>query len=230
MHLATAYGHSEDEAGVHSSNVQMPMALLGMLAKFQCRLFLSTDTFFAKPAFDYDHLRPYIDSKREFLAQARQYCAEASEPIRLVNVRLEHVYGPGDHPDKFVPAVLNRLRKNEVLDLTDCTQKRDFVYVSDVVNAYLALLESGGALPVGVSEVEVGCGRSIAIRDFVELAKSQLDSESQINFGARPQRRNEIHDSFAKKGLLQALGWVPEISLGYGLKMAAGVGLEGASS
>lgn len=110
-HLATAYGNGMALAEVVESNVVMPLRLLEFAIEQSCALFVSTDTFFAKPGFNYSHMRSYIESKGQFIRWAG--LAVASAPAtKVVNARLEHVYGMGDGPQKFVPYVLRTLQAN----------------------------------------------------------------------------------------------------------------------
>ncbi|MGI8535988.1 MAG: NAD-dependent epimerase/dehydratase family protein [Mycobacteriales bacterium] len=61
--------------------------------------------------------------------------AAAERAVRSVVLRAFQVYGPGDHPGRFVPAVLSTARDGTVLPLTGPGRRRDWVYVPDVVDA-----------------------------------------------------------------------------------------------
>ncbi|EDM2890084.1 CDP-abequose synthase, partial [Salmonella enterica subsp. enterica serovar Typhimurium] len=61
--------------------------------------------------------------------------------ISFVNMRLEHVYGPGDGENKFIPYIIDCLNKKQsCVKCTTGEQIRDFIFVDDVVNAYLTIL------------------------------------------------------------------------------------------
>jgi CDP-paratose synthetase len=216
-HLATAYGNGMALAEVVESNVVMPLRLLEFAIEQSCALFVSTDTFFAKSAFNYSHMRSYIESKAQFIRWAG--LAVTSAPAtKVVNARLEHVYGTGDGPQKFVPYVLRTLQANAPLPLTPGDQRRDFVHVDDVVGAYLSILASANALPTGLSEIQIGTGESHTVRSFVETARALCDSTSMLNFGAYPHRPQEIMHSQADITLLRTLGWTPVHSLTSGIR------------
>lgn len=215
-HLATSYGTGTALAEVVTSNIVMPLQLLELAIGHGCPLFVSTDSFFAKAALDYPHMRPYIESKGQFLGWAK-LAASSAPTVKVVNARLEHVYGTGDGPQKFVPHVLSKLLANELLKLTPGDQRRDFIHVTDVVTAYLAILESADLLPRGLSEVQVGTGESHTVRDFVETARSLSGSSSFLEFGAHPHREREIMRSEADTARLRTLGWRPSHSLASGI-------------
>lgn len=67
----------------------------------------------------------------------------------------------------FVPFVIRRMLKNEVLKLTPGEQKRDFVFIDDVVNAYIKIPEES-VVSKPFSEFEIGTGQPVTIKDFVK--------------------------------------------------------------
>lgn len=217
FHLATAYGPGLTLSGMVAANVEMPLRLLECAATGGCPLFVNTDTFFAKPAFDYPHMRPYIQSKAELLRWIR-LAADTTPGLKVVNARLEHVYGPGDGPQKFVPHVLDKLLAHEPLALTSGEQLRDFVHLHDVVAAYMTVLDATDSLPAGVTEVEIGTGAASSVKTFVETARALSGSRSALNFGAQPYRDREIMHSVADTRALRAMGWEPRLTLREGIQ------------
>jgi nucleoside-diphosphate-sugar epimerase len=66
----------------------------------------------------------------------------AGGPTRVLNLKVQHFYGPGDDPAKFITGLIAQCLANvPEIRLTEGRQQRDFIYVSDVVSAMLALLE-----------------------------------------------------------------------------------------
>ncbi|MGI2012761.1 NAD-dependent epimerase/dehydratase family protein [Shewanella oncorhynchi] len=206
IHLATAYGRNgESLASVEEANVMQPLQLLQLAVKYNIKKFLNADSFFGKPEFNYQYMRPYIITKDSFKMWG-EYIANQTE-LYFVNMRLEHVYGPGDGKDKFIPYIVGSLLNDKKhIECTDCTQKRDFIYVDDAVLAFITVLNE--ELPSNYLEFEVGCGISLPIKTFLEKLKSNLPkSKSVFKFGSVPQRENEILDSKANDSLSKTLGW-----------------------
>lgn len=211
IHMATDYGIA---SGLHETlvaNAAWPLSLLEAAIRAGTELFLNTDSFFAKPEFAYSHMQAYTLSKSNFLAWGRQ--ATKGTQTRFITLRLEHVFGENDKPNKFVPLLLRRLKSGEAIELTAGTQLRDFVYAGDVASAFMTVLSNHSALRRKEDEIEVGTGTSVTIRSFVELAKSICGSASPLQFGSLPMRENEIMDSFADVTILRMLGWMPQANL-----------------
>lgn len=216
IHIATCYGEGVPLSHMVTTNVSMPLRLFELAVAQSCPLFINTDTFFGKPEFNYPHMRAYIQSKTNFMHWIA-LAAEASPAIKVVNTRLEHVYGPGDGPQKFVPHVLAKLLANETLALTPGHQLRDFVHVDDVVYAYLTILKVAENLPQGLTEIQVGTGMTHSVRNFVEMAQALCRSTSKLEFGVKQYRNSEIMCSAADTSGLSAIGWVPRHTLASGL-------------
>lgn len=220
VHLATCYGAAQPLSELMESNVVMPLRLLESALATGCTALINTDSYFAKPEFDYPHMRAYIDSKRCLLQCCAQLAA-AHPSLRVVNARLEHVYGPGDGAAKFVTHLLTRLVAHEALALSPGDQTRDFIHVRDVAAAYLAVVGSVEGFAPGVTELQIGTGRAVSIREFVTTAKSLAASNSTLDFGALPHRPCEIMESAAAPDSLAALatlGWAPRRTLVDGLQ------------
>jgi CDP-paratose synthetase len=95
------------------------------------------------------------------------------------------------------------------VSLTHGHQKRDFVYLDDVVSAYLKLIEYGRSHEFSFKTFEVGTGQSVQIRDFAETIKAISNSPTVLGYGDIPYRADEIMDSKADISQLHELGWSP---------------------
>jgi nucleoside-diphosphate-sugar epimerase len=212
INLATSYGvEGENWSEVKRCNVENPLALFEQVADLGGEKFLTADTFFGKPYFNYEYARDYIASKDQFANQLKAIASKRS--VFCGNLRLEHVFGPNDGQRKFVSRLISDFRKKKRhIDLTTGTQKRDFIYVPDVSSAFIKVLmhnQTGNYV-----EYEVGTGKSITLKSFcLELAKAFSVSTDRLRFGAISQRRNEIMDSKADIRALSSIGWAARWSL-----------------
>jgi len=139
-------------------------------------------------------------------------------PERLaprVNLRLQHFYGPGDHPRKFPTLVARACLRRESIDLTSGTQHRDFIYVDDAVSAILLACQAD--LDGTWSQVDVGSGSAPTVRDFCERIQA-LAGGGELNFGARPMRPEEPTRCVADTRALEGWGWRPTVDLDEGLR------------
>jgi nucleoside-diphosphate-sugar epimerase len=212
IHAATCNGRSgESSAEIFDANTAFPLRLLETAASFNTELFINSDTVLDKNA------NAYALSKHHFLEWGKLYAG--AEKIRFVNVRLEHMYGPGDDTSKFTARVIKECLANvPEIKLTRGDQKRDFVYIDDAVAAYDILLEEASRQTEYFQEYGLGSGVAVTIREFVETVHRIAGSTTRLGFGALPYRENEIMNSGAHTEALVSLGWRCRTTLANGIR------------
>jgi nucleoside-diphosphate-sugar epimerase len=216
VHAATCYGRSgESDADIVRANVLFPLRLFELACRRGVRTFLNLDTCFNTWPIRYKYLQGYTLSKRHF-AEWGAVLAEG-RGVRFLNLRLEHPYGPGDTAGKFVPFVIAECLAGRELKLTQGEQRKDFVYIDDVTDAIVLLLDKAGGLPAGYHPFECGSGKAVTVREFVETVHALTGSAAKLCFGALPYREGEIMFSQADLGALERLGWSPRWSLREGV-------------
>ena len=213
IHTATCYGrHGETPSEVFEANTDFPLKLLDAASVAGVSVFINTDTILDK------YINLYSLSKHQLLEWGKFYCMY--NKIRFINMKLEHFYGPGDDNSKFTTHVINScLRNVPELKLTLGEQERDFIYIDDVVTAYVKILEKQGELPNFFNEFHVGSGTALSIRDFVETVHHITRSKTQLAFGSLPYRKGEVMSSHANVQPLAKLGWFCETNLEQGLNL-----------
>lgn len=217
IHAATNYGRKgEKTTDIIKDNLLFPIKLLETTHNFNIDIFINTDTFFNKFPIKYDYLNDYTLSKKHFVDWGKNFAS--AKKLKFINLKLEHIYGPMDNENKFVPWIINQLKRNvPEIKLTRGQQKRDFIYVEDVVNSFCAVLNSS-SLQGNFYEFQVGTGITTSVKEFVTLLKTHLNTSSILNFGALNNREGEIMESFADNIALKELGWSPLYNLENGLK------------
>jgi CDP-paratose synthetase len=211
IHTATSYGRQgETVTDIVKTNLGFPLELMELCTLFNTDTFFNTDTVL--PA----GLNYYVLSKKQFLEYGS--CLAKSSKVRFVNVRLEHMYGPGEGPTKFIPYLIHAfLAQRPYIDLTAGEQRRDFIHVQDVVHAFEILLDQQEKLSSPVTEFELGSGAALPLKDIVELIHELCRSNTELRFGALPYREGEIMSSMADISRMGRLGWMPRVDLRDGL-------------
>jgi CDP-paratose synthetase len=216
IHTATCYGrNNESVSEIFTANAEFPLRLLDAGNRAGVKVFVNTDTILDK------YLNLYALSKNQLLQWGKFFAKH--EKIRFVNIRLEHFYGPDDDPTKFTTYIINSCLNNiPELKLTQGDQKRDFIYIDDVVTAYIVLLENINHNNSAFVEYDLGSGHSVSIREFVETAHLITASKTHLSFGALPYREGEVMESAADISGLIKLGWQCHYDLTAGLKKVIG--------
>jgi nucleoside-diphosphate-sugar epimerase len=131
--------------------------------------------------------------------------------------RIFHLFGPHETPGRLVPAVAAALLKGEPARCTEGRQIRDFLYVEDVAEAFVALLTSDVC-----GTVNIGSGEPISLRHLVSSLATIIGAPRMVEFGAFPSRPGDppllVPDV---RRLREEVGWHPRVSLDEGLERTA---------
>ncbi len=222
IHLATVYAVQETPAAVRDMidvNVLGTLNLLEAARMAGAARFINTSSCFVykdqqRPLRESDELRPkgiYGLSK----ICAEQACAFVSEHSDLIamTLRLFPPYGPGDHERRLIPYVINNLRHGETLKMTSGLQRWDFVYVDDIIRAYLCCLKDV-RFDKPHEIFNIGTGRAVSVRRVVEKLRRLVPHGRRPIWGAVPHRENEVWYVAANNSKARReLGWEPHIDI-----------------
>lgn len=156
---------------------------------------------------------PYAASKAAATAYLRMYHALYQVPT--VHMRTFMIYGP-NQPDtkKLVPYVLLEALSGRSPQVGSGVRKLDWVYVDDVVDAYLA----AGVAPMAAGcSFEVGSGELHSISDMVCALTAAAGTGVEPKFGAIVDRTQEIERAAQWQSAEATLSWRPVTSLDEGV-------------
>jgi ADP-L-glycero-D-manno-heptose 6-epimerase len=172
-------------------------------------------------------LNVYGYSKLAMERLAERYAGRLAHPI--VGLRYFNVYGPGEnHKGKFASMIGQLARQmragNRPRIFTDGEQKRDFVYIDDVVGANLKAMTSRSS---GV--FNVGSGAAASFNQIVEQLNRVLKTDLQPDYFDNPyaffQTWTEADLTHSRSGL----GYDPQFDLRRGVEAYAQSGQLGAA-
>ena len=211
IHCATSYGTKDKNiSNIIQSNLFLPLKLLDLAKKFKVKKFINTDTVLKK------NISDYTLSKYQF----NEWFKKFSKDMYCCNIKIEHFFGPGDDTSKFVISFITRiLNKKFPIHLTKGTQKRDFIYIDDVVSAISLIIKYSKKKKNGLENFEIGTGKSISIKKFVSVTAQlcNVNPNKVIKFGSYKLRKNEPMDIKIDINKLKKIGWKPKCDLKYSL-------------
>lgn len=216
LHTACSYGRdNESLSQILYTNLMFGISLLEEAVKNNVTTFINTDTLLPK------NVSNYSLSKSQFSDWLQKY----SKPIQVINFRIEHVYGTRDDKKKFIPWLINEmLNGKEEINLTSGLQKRDFIYVSDVIAAYNLVLQKRRILP-SWSEFDLGTGFFTEVKELVVKIASILENEHNIEiiprlkFGSVPYREEDVMMPELDNKKIIELGWYYQVDVNKGVEL-----------
>jgi UDP-glucose 4-epimerase len=156
---------------------------------------------------------PYAVAKWGALAYARHL--HALHELSVVHLRVFMVYGPGQLDlRKLVPYVTVSLLRGEAPKLTSGSREVDWIYVDDVVDAFLRAAVAPGV--AGMS-LDVGGGELVTARALVVRLRELVGGDVEPEFGMVPDRLLERVRAADPAPAAEALGWQPQTPLEEGL-------------
>lgn len=201
INFAVNYGkNNESYSEMVSINALYPLQILEYAKLNNIKYFINTATSITSL------INSYTLSKNQF-SQWGKLCAENSS-VKFINIVLEHYIGEYASDTNFVSMLLHKMSKNEeYISLTKGMQLRDFIYIEDVVNAYITIINNLPNIHDKYFEIEVGAGIPYRIREICEYIKKVLNSKTELRFGAIPYREHEIMYTCADNTQLRKWGW-----------------------
>jgi len=158
-----------------------------------------------------DH--PYEASKSAADIITQAYIKTYNAPATIV--RFGNIYGPGDlNMSRIIPGIMQSVLTGEELDLrSDGTFVRDYVYVGDVISAYLYVLDhfdktQGQAYNIASDD-------SLSVLELLKKTEKVLGVT--IPYRIMNNQKNEIPIQHLDWGKFAKLGWKPGVSLKQGL-------------
>lgn len=209
FYCATKYSYEKGKLiELLDANLILPLELLKIGIKAKTPYFINIDTIVD------EKLNAYSMSK----SNLRYWINKFEDSISIINIRIDHFYGPGDKNYKFINKIIIDLLENKKsIELTKGDQERSFIYIDDVVNGINVIIENLNS-KIFFKEYNI-CGLdSYSIKYIVEKIKYLTKNDNtNLLWGKLPYRKNEIFKTKCNLLNIRALGWNQETDLESGL-------------
>ena len=222
FHLATyapRLHESKDISKMIDSNINFPTQLLENSVQNNVKFFINTGSFFEyelnnSPISETNKIKSfnlYASTKTAFENILKFY----SEDYDLIcsTLKLFTPYGPKDDKNKLIPyLIINSIQKNK-LYIKSPTKKLDFIYVKDIVNCYISLMNNISKLEKYES-FNIGTGIGTTINDVLNIIENILGKNEDVTYG----KLEDEQVWCSNKKIKEILNWSPKTNLESGLK------------
>jgi GDP-L-fucose synthase len=165
---------------------------------------------------------PYAIAKIAGVKLAESYQRQYGR--RFTSVMPTNLYGPNDNYDlttsHVLPALLRKAHEAkqrgdaELVVWGSGTPRREFLYVDDLADACVHLMESGYAGPL----VNIGCGEDMSIRELAQTVMDVVGCKARIVFDS--SKPDGTPRKLLDVSRLAALGWRARTPLREGMARA----------
>jgi len=226
FHLA-AYGGLPSEDNIDKMvdvNIKGTANLLSAAKKNPFKLFINTSSCVEYgiknlAMKESDVLEP-INNYGVIKSAVTLYCQK--EAIRnnlpLVNLRLFTPFGYFENKDRLIPSVVLSAIKNDPIKVSSPKSVRDFIFIEDVVDAYLHAIK----MPFSKGEIfNIGTGQQHTIEEIIDMCLKLSNSSSRVFWGTVEKQSRFIEPKTWKADISKTkkiLKWEPKSSIESGLK------------
>jgi nucleoside-diphosphate-sugar epimerase len=133
--------------------------------------------------------------------------------IEFAIIRPFNVFGPGQDVSFLIPGVIEQALRDHVIKVGNIEPTRDFLYVRDCVDGFLAIGDRGRDV------YNIGSGREVRIADVIVKIRDMIDTSIPIVSDDDRKRSGdvEIPRMCANVSRLAELGWEPHVGFEEGL-------------
>jgi nucleoside-diphosphate-sugar epimerase len=225
FHLATygAYPSQTDVRQMLETNVFGAMNLVNACLQTGFEAFINTGSSSEYGLKDHaptedEKLEPNSDYAAT-KARATGLCQEALgvHAVNFQTLRLYSVYGPYEEPSRLIPSLITCGLRGELPPLANPATARDFVFVDDVVDAYLLAASAETHQPGGI--YNVGTGVQTSLREAVKVARKVFALPVEPEWETLPARAWDTDVWVADNSkLVTRLDWRPRYDFERGFR------------
>jgi UDP-glucose 4-epimerase len=209
----------ENPRDFYATNLLGTLNALELCRIRKARMIFASSYVYGVPRFlpiDESHpvsgFNPYSGSKIAGEQLCERY--QNDHGVQVAILRLFNIYGPGQNTKFLIPSIIEQAKKGKVF-LKDPEPKRDFIYVADVVEAYVRVILYDDP---GLSVFNIASGESFSVRDVVgEILKNFAEGVQVVFTGE--ERECEVPDTRADiTKARNSLGWSPTVPFPEGIR------------
>jgi len=129
-------------------------------------------------------------------------------------VRLFSVYGPYSPPHLVISKIISQINTNSLV-LGNLYPRRDFIYVSDVINAIELIQRKTN----GFNVYNVGTGKSKSILEVCNIVMKKTHKQLPILNDKSITRKLDVNEIVSNSSKLKKLGWKSKIPFEKGIEL-----------
>ena len=143
--------------------------------------------------------------------------AQRAYGLEFASFRQTNSYGRKDNDYFVTEQIISQMIKGDSCNLGYAEPYRNFIYISDLLDAWMAVIENRAACKGNF--YTIGPDDPRKIKDCADYIARQLDWTGTINWDSKPPRHGEIYWLNSNHNLLTSkTGWKPKVSYEEGIE------------
>lgn len=178
----------------------------------------STDKVYGRQEVPYRENSPLLGTKQHYELSKTVGDMIGSIYANNLNIsitRCANVYGGGDlHKSRLVPGtILDLLSGKSPVIRGDGGHHRDFLYIDDVVNAYISLAQYKYMNPFSETVFNFGSNKPARVLDVITMICAEFDDKAPVILNLLEAQKEIKYQSLDSSKAHKLLGWSPETKL-----------------
>lgn len=204
---------------VLENNIDATINMLELSRINNARMIYASSYVYGSPKYlpiDEEHplafWNPYASSK--IIGENLCRCYNENFGLRTVILRPFNIFGNGQDSRFLIPSIIDKAKTGRI-DLKDPEPRRDFVYIDDVVEAFIKAAEYDYT---DFEIFNIASGVSYSVKEIADIVRKLIGAEVDVSY-SKEKRVNEIMETVANIGKAKdVLGWEPRVGLEEGLE------------
>jgi len=153
-----------------------------------------------------------VEKYLEYVHRARSF------PYTII--RQTNAFGRADNDFFVTEQIITQMLKNsEQVNLGYAEPYRNFIYITDLLDAWTAVIENSDRVNGGLL-FTLGPDEPYKIKTWANIIADKIGWSGTVNWNTKPRRDGEIYWLNSDNVLLKkTLGWTPQVSIARGLDM-----------
>ncbi len=152
---------------------------------------------------------------------ATQFCRFTANRLKvnIPTLRLYSVYGPYEQPGRLMPTLITKALAKTLPPLVNPNTARDFIFIDDVLSAYLQLAQNSGKFSDHGAVFNVGTGVQTSLSELVDIVCNKFELKVEPDWGSMQNKEWDSEVWIADSQKIQSqFKWKYQISLTDGLQ------------
>jgi nucleoside-diphosphate-sugar epimerase len=226
FHLAMygGYPHQDDFSKIVATNFLGTVNLLDACIGEALECFINTGTSseygVKKGRIAENDVPEPVDPYGVTKTAATLYCQSVAKRnnLRIFTLRLFSPYGYFEDSNRLIPYVIKNCLSNKELRLSNPNFVKDFIFIEDVIDAYLKVADAANRLSAG-EIFNVATGQQHNLREVVDTIKTLTNYRKESKWGERAGRYHDTTNAWEAdiEKIRRSTAWVPKTSLSKGI-------------
>ncbi|QTQ11299.1 NAD(P)-dependent oxidoreductase [Treponema parvum] len=215
-------GNKRGDYETQIDNIKLACDYVRLCETIGCKRFIYASSINEVETYEYlksDGISPgggYIYGSAKLAAHLMAEVVAYQSKIDFIPCLITNVYGAGEKSARLINDSVRKLIRGEHCSFSAGNQTYDFIYITDAINAIIAVSEKGKPF----TQYYIGSGNPKPLKEFLWEMKEVVSPYAVLGLGELPFNGKDIdYRQFNLDGVLRDTGYKNQISFKQGIQL-----------